>query len=297
MTRSGKGHQLGGALDGQLVTWRWLQGDLLQVETTLNGTEVVKSCEGQVCNDGKRISVRFERRDVIYEWMSKEEEASLRATLEPDNAPVCNYPKRPPGKIVFISGLPGSGKSSTGRILAAQHGFVYYEVDCFWTGKNPFLPPDGTGPIYEAIDKQRWLHGKTLGDRFGLFAQCRGGPGCVPIEQFEDSLVSMCKDVLRLRAQVGGDWVVTFGLPTRRARDIVASQLEASIVVLEVDEETTRERLMKRENGNTRRVEGMLTCRDEFERVEDSEKVIKLTVSSRIKKSDVAEEIIRVTTK
>jgi len=78
----------------------------------------------------------------------------------------------------------------------------------------------------------------------------------------------MCKDVLRLRAQIGGDWVVTFGLPTRchlswknlfsylfftpvcvcgelvisihcsiyhrRAREIVVSQLGASIMVLEV---------------------------------------------------------------
>jgi len=182
MTKTGKGRQLGGALDGQEVTWKWLQGDRLEVETTMNGTQAVTS-EGQVCNDGKKISVCLEGRNVIYEWMSKEEEASMRAALEPDTAPVCNYPKRPLGKIVFLSGLPGAGKSSTGRRLAAQHGFVYYEVDCFWTGKNPFLPPDGTGPIYEAIDQQRWLRGETLGERFGLFAQCRGGPGCVPVEQ------------------------------------------------------------------------------------------------------------------
>ena len=31
--------------------------------------------------------------------------------------------------------------------------------------------------------QSRWLQGATLGDRFGLFAQCRGGPGCVPREQ------------------------------------------------------------------------------------------------------------------
>ena len=102
-------------------------------------------------------------------------------------------------------------------------------------------------------------------------------------EKFEDSLVSMCNDVKRLRARIGGDWVVTFGLPARchssvnpfihpsynsllsvpmcnincstnqdshrRAREIVIRELAASIVVLEVDEATTMERLMKRENG------------------------------------------------
>ena len=30
----------------------------------------------------------------------------------------------------------------------------------------------------------------------------------------------MCNDVLRLRAQLGGDWVVTFGLPTRSPPDL-----------------------------------------------------------------------------
>ena len=38
-------------------------------------------------------------------------------------------------------------------------------------------------------------------------------------------------------------------LRLRRAREIVASWLEATIVELEVDEATTRERLLKRESG------------------------------------------------
>ena len=87
----------------------------------------------------------------------------MRASLQPDDFPVCDYPIRKPGKvtlfktllvwrrkitkllnicffsldasrhhlfwfliniiffqIVFISGLPGAGKSSTARTLAAQ---------------------------------------------------------------------------------------------------------------------------------------------------------------------------------
>jgi len=119
MTKTGKGRQLGGALDGQLVTWIWLQGDILEVETTVNGTEVV-TAEGQVCSFGKKVSVNLEGRDVIYKWMSDDEVASLHASLEPDGSPVCNYPIRPLGKTLFLSGLPGSGKSSTGRALAAE---------------------------------------------------------------------------------------------------------------------------------------------------------------------------------
>ena len=122
---------------------------------------------------------------------------------------------------------------------------LYIWVLIGYQGKNPFLPPHDTGSIYEAFSKQkwvnnssksqnmfrllcwRWLQGKTLPSRFGLFAQCRGGEvskeqvsfetgRCkLSFGQFEESFVSMCNDVLRLRAQLGGDWVVTFGLPTR----------------------------------------------------------------------------------
>jgi len=105
----------------------------------------------------------------------------------------------------------------------------------------------------------------------------------------------MCNDVLRLRAQLGGDWVVTFGLPTRSSRDIVRNQLGATIVELTAEEATIRERLMKRENGNLVRVKNMLTCRDEFEKVENSEKVIQIAISSKMTLPDVVKEIVQAT--
>jgi len=115
---NGQGRQLGGALDGQLASWKSLHSNKIQVETTLNGTQVVKG-EGEVSTDGKKISVRFGGRGVVYEWMSEEEEKAMKSSLESDIAPSSPYPMRSPGKIVFLSGLPGSGKSSTGRALAA----------------------------------------------------------------------------------------------------------------------------------------------------------------------------------
>ena len=38
----------------------------VEVETTLNGTQVVKG-EGEVSSDGKKVSVRLGGRDVVYE--------------------------------------------------------------------------------------------------------------------------------------------------------------------------------------------------------------------------------------
>ena len=35
------------------------------------------------------------------------------------------------GKIIWLSGAPGMGKSTTAQILGRLHGYVYYEADCF----------------------------------------------------------------------------------------------------------------------------------------------------------------------
>ena len=65
-------------------------------------------------------------------------------------------------------------------------------------------------PIWSFCSMPGWarLCPDRTGDKFSLQSQ-------FSFEQFEGSLVSMCKDVLRLRGRIGGDWVVTFGLPTR----------------------------------------------------------------------------------
>ena len=38
-----------------------------------------------------------------------------------------------------MSGPPGSGKSTTAQFMARNHGYVYYDVDCFKMFSNPFV--------------------------------------------------------------------------------------------------------------------------------------------------------------
>ena len=44
-----------------------------------------------------------------------------------------------PGKIVWLSGPPGAGKSTTAKMLAKKCGYAYYEADCTMGMMNPFL--------------------------------------------------------------------------------------------------------------------------------------------------------------
>eukprot|EP00093_Oithona_nana_P007932 07932.XXX_12552_12903_1 [CDS] Oithona nana genome sequencing. len=57
-------------------------------------------------------------------------------TPQPDNQ----------GKILFLSGPPGAGKSTTAQFLAKEKGFVYYEADCFPSVVDPFIPLDVPEP-------------------------------------------------------------------------------------------------------------------------------------------------------
>ena len=38
-----------------------------------------------------------------------------------------------------MSGPPGSGKSTTAQFMARNHGYVYYDIDCFALFSNPFV--------------------------------------------------------------------------------------------------------------------------------------------------------------
>ena len=63
---------------------------------------------------------------------------------DPIEAPPSDYKMEPErqGKLVWITGPAGLGKSTTGQMLSRKHGFVFYEGDCFWGLRNPYIPPN-----------------------------------------------------------------------------------------------------------------------------------------------------------
>ena len=78
-----------------------------------------------------------------------------------------------------MNGAPGMGKSTTAQILARNHGFVYYEADCFGALKvdlcidyalkqdflqNPYIPLDVDNPSMAQMN-QRVLGGPGIEKR------------------------------------------------------------------------------------------------------------------------------------
>ena len=98
------------------------------------------------------------------EWVDETEAENLRTAVlnekDPAEAPSNHYTLKPGqiGKLVWIAGAPGFGKSTTARRMMEKEGFVYYEGDCFIDSKNPYLPPDDNSAI-DALATARSLKG------------------------------------------------------------------------------------------------------------------------------------------
>ena len=71
------------------------------------------------------------------------------------------------GKLLWFSGAPGMGKSTSAQILARDNGFVYYEADAFNLLLNPFNSLDSENPSMETA-KQKILKGPGAAERSAL---------------------------------------------------------------------------------------------------------------------------------
>ena len=74
------------------------------------------------------------------------------------DAPPNHYKLQPEnqGILLWLSGAPGLGKSTSGMYLSKKAGYVYYEADAFGAHVNPYVPPDVAEPTL-ATFKQKPL--------------------------------------------------------------------------------------------------------------------------------------------
>ena len=112
---------------------------------------------GVLAEDGKSIiSTTFDGKGVEHcKWVSQEELTKILAQRESCLSPKTFYKLQPEiqGKLLFISGPPGAGKSTSGLLLAKTKGYVYYEADCFMNFLNPYISLDAESPSVAAVSQ------------------------------------------------------------------------------------------------------------------------------------------------
>ena len=181
---------------------------------------------GVVSLDGCRITTKCLMGICEMEWITEEEAAALEEEGDPIDAPPGDYKIQPEyqGKLLWLTGGPGLGKSTSAQLLGRNHGYVYYEADCFAGVKNPYVPKDAESPTMAQVN-QKPLKGKGLEKRREI---CTKGLDAIMetiagkkfnVEDFMEFYSCMCQDIQRERKRIGGDWVVATVAFTKELRD------------------------------------------------------------------------------
>jgi gluconate kinase len=207
------------------------------------------------------------------------------------------------GKLIWISGGTGSGKTTVSELLRDKGDYVYYEGDCFMFHLNPYTDtvPNGAGggtPLLperlEGVPAERIAACKRALDN-GFMKVVHGKQ--VPFGIWEDFYLELCADVKRERERLGPGWnfVVAQAVYTRQARDLIRDQLgpALSLVVLDVDKELQAERLAGRFGMPASAAPNMMKVCQGFEpAVEDEPRTFDIKVTRDKSATDVLGEVL-----
>ena len=103
--------------------------------------------KGIISNNGKVIfSWGFANDVECLKWMSEEDLKKLADDREHMDSPSCPYKIQPEnqGKLVWLTGTPGAGKSTIGHLMSKEAGYVYYDSDAAEAFLNPFISPNSS---------------------------------------------------------------------------------------------------------------------------------------------------------
>ena len=165
---------------------------------------------------------------VTYPKISGHIASSYKKRKEPPEpysaSPYKIEPERQ-GRLIWITGPPGLGKSTSAQLLSREHGFVYYEGDCFFGLRNPYIPPDVENPSLAQV-KQRKLVGEGVDERKKMVEKVMAEYSALLKGEtsnnvvIEEGMREMFKDIARERARLGGDWAIAGVLFTSKMREI-----------------------------------------------------------------------------
>jgi len=235
--------------------------------------------------------------------ITDEEYEALENDFDDIEAPPCPYKLQPEnqGKIVWLSGAQGMGKSTSAQILARDHGYVYYEADCFSMLKNPFNDVHAEEPSKNIV-KLKTLKGNGTEERVKLVQKAETVFGPMMMGQEYDKNIlnefyaELSKDILQQKQRIGGDWAIALVVFKREFRDTIRDILGPNLtfVHLTMDTEDRRERLAQRHEGN----ENLKETLEAFEKVlditDDTEEpnLIQISVKKGMSRNEVVEMIL-----
>ena len=129
------------------------------IKVTYFRAEIQMTNFGIIVDGGLKVHMKGM---LVYtaELINESELKNLSDDFDSIEAPPGPYQVQPGegGRLVWLTGAPGMGKSTTAQVLGRDHGYVYYEADCFFGLKNPFVDLNVDNPSLAQL-KQKHLKG------------------------------------------------------------------------------------------------------------------------------------------
>ena len=268
------------------------------------------------------IMMGFYRECETYNWISEEDMIKFRESCDHVSSPATPYELKPgkPGKLVWVTGTPGAGKTTSAFFLGKKHGFVYFEADCYFLHINPYVPLSVESPagaffkqpplkvfstipfsffcliqiFLQGIDRKR-IDACQRGEQFYNDLPIKG----VTEEVHADGL-EMYKEMSQYikdeRQRIGGDWAVAQAVPTKALRDEIKKILpDVTFVTLTIKEEDLKKRLQNRHGEDQSDINDiMLTLHKFYEPAEEDEaNAFNIDLENSMTPDDVVEIIMK----
>merc|ERR1711936_657575 len=258
---------------------------------------------GVISKDGLTITVKGGMGIFELKLMTEEEKAVLEDEGDPIEAPPGPYKIQPDkhGKFLWISGPPGLGKSTSAQMLGRNAGYVYYEADCFAGCRNPYLPLEVEEPTLAQL-LQKPLRGEGLEERRQICTKLNTilrevvtQEAELDMEVAKEFYGAMCEDIRKERTRIGGDWAIAACVLKKELRDFIRSSLGPDLVfvVLNMDLEEVRQRMMTRHKGSVGTVEMLLKFHTMCETATDDEdNTVEIVITTDMTREDVTTKIL-----
>jgi len=261
--------------------------------------------------DGKQIymkSFMVDRVDVM-ELADEAKLDQLREDREPFDAPALpSYITPQPnkqGKLLWFSGPPGSGKSTSAQLMARHHGYIYYEGDGLLGFLNPYVDINVDNPSMATFTQQKPLKGipaetiKIMSDLSDTFQNMMQGSFDDTDEAFISMIPPLSDHVTTQRQRLGGDMAVAFAFFSRAQREAVRKHLgDVVFLVLNMTRECQKKRIDARHANMGVNMDFLYKMYDLYEPAgDDEENTFNLTITENMTPDDVIKEAQKIVEK
>jgi len=238
-----------------------------------------------------------------WHWLDEERLQKIKDERDDYDAPSCPHitPKPgTPGRVFWLSGPPGAGKSTTCQLLARDNSYIYYEADCTASLINPFTDVNvenpsmasfGSAPLKNVPEETARLAIAT-GQVFKEAFEEGGLDKWLMDEKVAPFYKMMAEDILKQKKRLGGTFAVAHAVATRGSRDYLRKLMGPDLVfvVINMTRECQKERLKERHGESVGDLmEKMFNLYEPAG--EDEENAFNVTVDTGMSRQDVLKQV------